>query len=69
MKELENLIKCKETKAKVIHISVFPTIMYRCKSWIVKKDPIVVESVWYKVLEGSFMDTMDCQKDEYMGLR
>ena len=41
MKKLEKIIKFTdaslETKAKFIHIIVFPITMYGCESWTVKK--------------------------------
>ena len=68
--ELEKIIKCKETKTKIIHTLIFLITMYGCESWAVKKaDGFLCFLFWHVVLEESFVDTLDCPKDEQVGPR
>ena len=76
MKQLEKIIKrtdvSLETKAKIIYTLVFLITMYRCESWTIKKadkKEIVFLYIYNVVLEESFVDTLDCQKDKQVGPR
>ena len=70
VKELEKIIQCNdvslETKIKIIHTLVFPITMYGWESWTVKKASRGF--IWNTVLDESFADTLDCQKDKQGGL-
>ena len=69
MKELGKITKYKDLWLKIItkinHNLVAPVTMYECESWTGKKAD--VKEAWFirnLVLEESFTDTLDCQKDE-----
>ena len=71
MEALGKIIKSRdmslETKAKIIHTLIFPSTMYRCESWTVKKADIKKWFIWNMVLEESTMETLDHRKDEQVG--
>ena len=73
MINLDSILKSRDiplpTKVHLVKTMIFPVVMYRCESWIIKKAQCqrideVLQEFWTVVLEKTLESPLDCKESQ-----